>query len=391
MPFEFMLSEVERRERETLRRQHYIVEQEHQALINVDGAAYINFASNDYLGLRQDPRVLQAWVEGLELYGGGSGASPLVTGYSRAHQALSEALAAATGRAATLLFTSGYTANQALCQALFKDKDGGVLLADKLSHASLIEAGRCINGEFKRFRHNDMAHLQNLLEINAQELSRTHTLIASEGVFSMDGDSADVDGLKAMAKQHNAWLMLDDAHGFGVMGERGEGVAAAATTPEDCQIIMATLGKALGTGGAFVAGSQTLIDYLTNFSRHYIYSTAMPPAQAHASLKALELMQAGAQRETLQQHISYFRGKLEAAGFTLSDSQSAIQPIILGSPEQTMTAAAKLKALGIWVGAMRYPTVPKGTDRLRITLNSLHQMRDIDALIDALCIVRDAQ
>ncbi|WP_100641913.1 aminotransferase class I/II-fold pyridoxal phosphate-dependent enzyme [Alteromonas facilis] len=389
MAFSFIQSDVAQRQSQALLRKHHVIDQEHEALISVDGKAYINFASNDYLGLRQHPEVLQAWVEGLELYGGGSGASPLVTGYYRAHQQLSETLAEMLGRDEVLLFTSGYAANQAICQALFKH--GGVLLADKLSHASLIEAGRNITGEFKRFRHNDMHHLTTLLSgSDAVAADSQNRLIASEGIFSMDGDSADVLALKAMAKENNAWFMIDDAHGFGVIGAKGEGIAASQAEQRECQIVMATLGKACGTGGAFVAGSHDLIAYLTNFARHYIYSTAMSPAQAHATLKALQLVKAGEQRARLHENIGYFRQRMHDADLILSDSVSAIQPVKLGSPERTLAAASRLKELGIWVGAMRYPTVPKGSDRLRITLSSQHHKRDLDVLVDALSIIQES-
>ncbi|MBT0587629.1 aminotransferase class I/II-fold pyridoxal phosphate-dependent enzyme [Alteromonas oceanisediminis] len=391
MAFAFIQTELDARAAEQLRRQHVVIEEDAHGMIKVDGAAYINFSSNDYLGLRQHPRVLQRWAEGLAQYGGGSGASPLVTGYTRAHQQLCDNLADLLNREAVLLFSSGFAANHAICQALLKPDS--IVYADKLSHASLIEGARNSQGTLKRFHHNDLSHLHRLLNADKKALEKDR-LIATEGVFSMDGDQAPVTALVDTVRSHTTtssapWLMIDDAHGFGVVGEHGAGVAASATQNE-CQIIMATLGKACGTGGAFVAGSPALIDYLTQFAKHYIYSTAMPPAQALASSMALKLIQRGEQREVLHTNIAHFTRGMQASGFAISGSDSAIQPVIIGEAHKTLAYAERLKALGIWVTPIRYPTVPKGTARLRITLSAQHQSQDIDALVDALCIVRDA-
>lgn len=386
MAFDFIQADLEQRRRSYLLRQHQVVDVNYDGLITVADQAYLNFASNDYLGLRQQPEVLQAWVEGLELYGAGSGASPLVTGYSRAHQQLAEALAEFTGREACLLFNSGYAANHAICHALFKQP--GTLIADKLSHASLIEAGRTSGCQFKRFKHNDLQHLQSIVS-NQLSADSENVLIATEGVFSMDGNSAPISELANLSQQCNAWLMIDDAHGFGVLGELGQGIGASSTNQNQCQVLMATMGKACGIAGAFVAGTQSFIDYLTNFARHYIYSTAIPPAQAHATLASLALIQQGDLRQKLRANIAYFKTKMAALDFALMPSDSAIQPIMVGDPAATIAYAEQLKSLGVWVGAMRYPTVPKGSDRLRITLSSLHSEQDIDALCDALEIARD--
>lgn len=383
MAFDFIADEVEKRRQQHLLRTPIIIEEDHQGMIRVAGDAYINFSSNDYLGLRQNPTVLQAWLEGLALYGGGSGASPLVTGFTTAHQTLCDDLAALLNRDAVILFSSGFAANQAICQALFKQP--GRLFADKLSHASLIEGGFTSPAEFKRFAHNDVAHLEALL----RSAAGANDLIATEGVFSMDGDCAPIIELARVAKHTNAWLMIDDAHGFGVLGDHGEGAAASQTSQSECQIIMGTLGKACGTGGAFVAGSKVFIEYMTNFAKHFIYSTSMPPAQAHASSTALALLKSGEERARLHDNIDYFRGRMRSEGFELMDSNSAIQPIILGDPKLALAYAQQLKSLGLWISAIRYPTVPKNTDRLRITINSQHQAADIDALVDALSIVRE--
>ena len=388
MAFEFIAGDLEARDHQHLLRKPVVVKESHDGMIEVDGKPYINFSSNDYLGLKQDPTVLQAWLEGLAIYGGGSGASPLVTGHTVAHQRLCEDLAQHVNRDAVMLFSSGFAANQAICQALFKQP--GQLVADKLSHASLIEGGLSTPAQFKRFAHNDLAHLQSLLTpAKAEDTANGNRLIATEGVFSMDGDTAPVKEIAKLAASNNAWLMVDDAHGFGVFGDQGQGVAASQTDQAQCQVLMATLGKACGTGGAFVAGSRDLIDYLTNFAKHYIYSTAMPPAQAHASSAAVEMIKIGESREKLHENIQYFREAMTDKGFKLLVSDSAIQPIILGDPKVTLDYSQQLKLLGMWVSAIRSPTVPKGTDRLRITLSSLHQREDIDALLDALQIARE--
>lgn len=386
MAFEFIQQALTERKQNGLYRQHHVVIENHDAMLNVDGKPYLNFASNDYLGLSQHPAVLQTWVEGLAKYGAGSGASPLVTGFSLAHQQLTDSIAALVGRDNVLLFSSGFAANQAICQALFNK--GGELYADKLSHASLIDGGLHSKAAMKRFKHNDLNHLQQLL--CKGDASINERLIVSEGIFSMDGDCGDVTALAGIAEQHNCWLMIDDAHGFGVFGEQRQGVAASKANQQQCQVLMATLGKACGIGGAFVAGSEELIEFLQNYARHYIYSTAMPPAQAHAAIAAIELIKQGVGHAALHTNIQYFKQRISSEGFDLLDSNSAIQPLVIGKPKTVMAMAGKLKQLGVWVGAMRYPTVPKQTDRLRVTLSAAHQSTDIDALVDALCVARES-
>lgn len=239
----------------------------------------------------------------------------------------------------------------------------------------------------KRFAHNDVAHAQTLLEAIDKDSA---TLIASEGVFSMDGDTAPVPELVSLAQEHHAMLMLDDAHALGVLGDNGLGsVDAFGLTQADCPIVMGTFGKAVGTSGAFIAGSQDLIDYLVNHAKHYIYSTAMSAANARATLASLALIVAGEQRQRLQSNITRFRKGVARHDLPVLASQTAIQPYIVGSAEGVLQASDYLRALGVWVGAIRSPTVPKGSDRLRITLSAVHQDKDIDALIDALCLMRE--
>jgi 8-amino-7-oxononanoate synthase len=380
MAFDFIASALAQRQKQSLLRSRHCLDNATGALIEVDGQHYINFSSNDYLGMRRSVEVAQAWVDGISEYGGGSGASPLVTGYTKAHRQLENYLAEGLKRDKVLLFNSGFAANQAICQALLKA--GSELIADKLIHASLIDGAQCSEGKLVRFRHNDVAHLEQVLERSAQVADK---LVATEGIFSMDGDRAPLDAMLPTVTKHKAWLLLDDAHGMGVLGKNGLGSAEAFDmSQQQVPILMGTFGKAIGTAGAFIAGSTELIDYLINFSRHYIYSTAMPAAQAHATTASLIALRQGQRRELLEQRIVQFKQLADEAGIKLLPSDSAIQAVLLGGAERALKVSAKLKSLGIWATAIRYPTVPKGSDRLRLTLSSLHQEQDIQALIDAL-------
>ena len=350
-------------------------------IIRVGDQHYLNFSSNDYLGLSGHPAVLQAWTEGLARFGAGSGASPLVTGYSLAHATLEAQLAEWLGRESVLLFNSGFAANQAVCQALCGSETQ--LIADKLMHASFIDGAQASEGRLRRFRHNDTVHLAQLLA----GTDSSECIVATEGVFSMDGDTPPIDHIVRLASSRGAWCMLDDAHGFGVLGEQGRGCVEQFTlSQEHLPIYMATLGKAVGTAGAFVAGSAALIEHLVNFARHYVYSTAMPPAQAWATLSALRVMQQEKPQQQLRQNILLWRQLAAQEGLALLDTSSAIQPIIVGCPRRAAALSDGLAKRGIWVKAIRYPTVPKGSDRLRFTLSAAHQPQDIAAAIDALVL-----
>jgi 8-amino-7-oxononanoate synthase len=395
MAFDFITSALDKRRSEGLLRSHNKVDSAAGPMIEIGGQHYINFSSNDYLAMRRSNVVSQAWIDGISEYGGGSGASPLVTGYTNAHQALEEYLASELKRDKVLLFNSGFAANQAICQALFgqstssqgQTKKTDSIIADKLMHASFIEGAHTSNATLSRFKHNNLEHLQMLL--NSADTTLVHnTLVATEGVFSMDGDQAPLHEIVAMSKQADAWLMVDDAHGFGTLGKNGRGVIDTHNvSQQQVPILMATFGKAIGTAGAFVAGSQDLIDYLINFAKHYIYSTAMPAAQAYATLVSLQAKQSAERRIILAQRIEQFKLLANRAGLSLMPSNTAIQPLLIGDAQKALAASEKLKALGLWVTAIRYPTVPKHTDRLRITLTAGHDTRDIEALVDGLQIV----
>ncbi|HEH9416846.1 TPA: 8-amino-7-oxononanoate synthase [Aeromonas sobria] len=345
--------------------------------LQVAGRDYLNFSANDYLGLADHPAIKAAFKEGIDRYGAGSGASPLVTGYSRAHQQLEETLAEWLGVEAVLLFNCGFSANQAVLKALLGKEH--LLWQDKLNHASLQEMGSQLPCKMKRFGHNDMAALERLLEPN-------RGLIVSEGVFSMDGDQAPWRELATLAAQSGNWLMIDDAHGLGVLGPEGRGtLAAQGVNPASVHIQMGTFGKALGVAGAFVGGSRELVEYLVNFARHYVYSTHMPAAQACAVNKSIELVRAAADARThLGQLIARFRRGAQAQGWQLGASDTPIQPLLVGESRVALQLAERLRTRGVWVSAIRPPTVPVGTARLRITLSAAHHEQDVDRLLDAL-------
>ncbi len=381
MAFEFIRQALDKRRDEHLLRELTVVESANGALMQVGKEHYLNFSSNDYLGQRHDPVVLQAQLQGTIDFGAGSGASPLVTGHTQAHQDLQDYLAQQLGYEAVLLFSSGYAANQSLCQALLSQNVS--VFADKLMHASFMEGAKSHCQAFKRFRHNDLHHLADLIEGQGGD-----KIIVTEGVFSMDGDQAPLVELVAFAEHHNAWLMVDDAHGFGVLGSAGLGsLQQHGLTSEQVPIFMGTFGKAIGTSGAFVAASQDVIDYLINFAKHYIYSTAMPASQAVATLASIQSLQDGQKQTLLRQRIAQFRQLCDVHGIALMPSETAIQPVRINDPKQCLAISEKLRALGLWVTAMRYPTVPKGQDRLRITLSASHQPKDIEALVDGMVLV----
>lgn len=338
----------------------------------------LDFAGNDYLGLAHDPRVQAAQAEGARRFGAGAGASHLVSGHLEVHDALEDALAEWTGRQCALLFSTGYMANLGVLQALADSNTA--IFQDRLNHASLLDGATLSGARSRRFHHRDSADLERLLARS----SAPHKLVVSDGVFSMDGDIADIATLAHVSQQHNAWLMVDDAHGLGVLGDNGSGCVEGFDS-QAVPILVGTLGKALGTAGAFVAGDAALIDHLTQFARSYIYTTAQPPSIAAATLEALAIVQREPEhRQQLTRHINYFRQQAQALELPLADSHTPIQPLLLGNEPRTMAWAAKLAQRGIHVGAIRPPTVPNGAARLRITLSARHTLGDIDRLIEEL-------
>ncbi len=348
----------------------------------IDGRRVVAFCSNDYLGLAADRRVVAAARAALEDYGMGAGAAHLVNGHTRVHAELEDDLAEFTGRERALLFSTGYMANLGVLQALLGRHD--TVLEDRLNHASLIDASRLAGCRTRRYRHGDAEHAGAMLEATA---ARQHSrLIVTDGVFSMDGDHAPLPALAALAQRHGAWLMVDDAHGLGVLGEGGGGSCEPFhLTPSEVPVLMGTLGKAFGTAGAFVAGSRTLIEGLTQFSRTYIYTTAMPAAVAAATRQSLAI----AQRESWRRaHLGSLVGRLRQ-GLTqlgLGDPGvvSPIQSVILGTSRLATAMADALLEQGLLVPAIRPPTVPEGSARLRITLSAAHTETQVDRLLDAI-------
>lgn len=362
-------------------RERQVVDGVHAVICTVNGKRCINFCSNDYLGIAADPMLSAALRAASAIEGVGSGASQLISGYNSAHRELENELADWLGRERALLFSSGFLANQGAITALLGKAD--VAFCDALNHASLIDGVRLSGADKHIYPHADMAALEAQLQAS---VSIGQRMIISDGVFSMDGDSAPLPALARLARQHDAWLMIDDAHALGVMGPQGAGsVAAAALTQEDVPVLVGTLGKALGSMGAFVAGSAALIDYLVNTARSVIFTTAPPPALAEATRKALQIARHESwRRERLADNIGYFRQRAASLGLPLLDSHTPIQPVVLGSEATALAASAALWQRGYRVGAIRPPTVPEGSSRLRITLSATHDPRQIDGLLEAL-------
>lgn len=347
--------------------------------VQIDGERLLSFCSNDYLGLAADPRVIEAAQWGTKQYGVGAGASHLVTGHTTPHHNLEQELAEFIGAERALVFSTGYMANLGIFAALMDRHD--LIVEDKLNHASLIDAARLTKSKVRRFAHADAAMAANLLESKAG-----NRLIATDAVFSMDGDIAPLSDLLKLAKSSEAWLLADDAHGLGVLGENGRGsFSAAGLALGDPVIYMATFGKALGTFGAFVAGSDDLIETLIQRARTYIYTTALPPAVAEATRASLRIVrEEDWRRERLQQLTAQFQRGVTELGLKMMPSSTAIQPLVLGSEDAALNAAEVLQARGILVPAIRPPTVPAGTARLRITFSALHEAHHVDRLLDAL-------
>jgi 8-amino-7-oxononanoate synthase len=300
----------------------------------------------------------------------------LVSGHLGIHDALEEALAEWTGRERALLFSTGYMANLGVLQALADSNTA--IFQDRLNHASLLDGAALSGARSRRYHHRDGHDLQRLLALS----TATHKLVVSDGVFSMDGDIADVGELAHISQQHGAWLMIDDAHGLGVLGEHGAGCVEGVDS-QAVPILVGTLGKALGTAGAFVAGDAALIEHLIQFSRSYVYTTAQPPSIAAATLEALTIVQREPEhRQRLARHIDYFRQQAIALGLPIGHSHTPIQPLLLGSEQRTLAWAATFDEHAIQVGAIRPPTVPNGESRLRITLSARHTQSDIDRLLE---------
>jgi len=374
---------LQQRREQSLYRQRRIVDGPQDTCLQLDGSEVLNFCSNDYLGLANHPELIAALKKGAGKYGVGAGASHLINGHSRAHHALEEELADFLGRPRALLFSTGYMANLGIITSLVGK--GDAILQDRINHASLIDAGLLSGARLQRYLHADAESLDNHLKKLAGQNARK--LIATDGVFSMDGDLAPLPELAKIAAKRNSWIMVDDAHGLGVLGEQGRGtVNHFKLDKNQVPILMGTLGKAFGTFGAFVAGSEELIETLIQQARSYIYTTALPPAIAEATRTSLALLRAGDdRREKLTVLIKQFRSGAKQLGLSLMDSETPIQPLMIGDAKQTLKLSnALLEKYQIMVSAIRPPTVPVGSARLRITLCANHTKAQVDQLLCAL-------
>jgi 8-amino-7-oxononanoate synthase len=379
MPFSELHQDLKERASLGLLRQRRMLQGPQGPHITVDGKSCLSFCSNDYLGLANHPQLIAALQQGAQQHGVGAGAAHLVSGHGATHHQLEHELAAFVAKPAALLFSTGYMANLGVVQALVGK--GDTVFADKFNHASLNDAMQLSRAAVKRYRHNDMAQLAQLLE----QTKGGRKLIITDAVFSMDGDLAPLIELLALCERHDAWLLIDDAHGFGVLGAQGRGSLAHFGIASERVICMATLGKAAGVFGAFVAAEQAVIDTLVNHARSYVYTTATPPALASALLESLRQIEQGdALRGHLQLLIAQLRSGLRGLPWHPMPSSTAIQPLLVGDNRAALGLSEKLRDRGIWVAAIRPPTVPHGTARLRITLSAAHTTAEVTRLVNTL-------
>lgn len=379
MLFDALQNDLEQRAERGLLRQRSTLQSPQSPHITVDGKSYLAFCSNDYLGLASDPRLIEAMLQGAAEWGVGAGAAHLVSGHCEPHHKLEQQLAAFVNKRAALLFSTGYMANIGVVQVLAGK--GDTIFADKLNHASLNDAMLLSRADAKRYRHSDMVQLEQLL-------ARAQTgrkLVITDAVFSMDGDMAPLTEMLALCERFDAWLLVDDAHGFGVLGRQGRGTLSHLDIDSPHIIYMATLGKAAGVFGAFVAAEQPVIDALVNHAHSYVYTTATPPALAVALQRSQQIIEEGDElRAHLQQRIAELKRGFQGLPWQLMPSDTAIQPLLVGDNQKALALSEGLRARGIWVAAIRPPTVPQGTARLRITLSAAHRKEDVMRLVEAL-------
>ena len=384
MAFDFISNQVTAQIKQARYRQRVCLQSadklaQHQGtLVRIDGKSYINFSSNDYLGLNSHSEINKAMEEGITRFGLCASASSLVTGFHYAHQALEDKICQWVNKPRCLIFTSGFSANVALFHALGQGigKDKAHFFLDKLSHASMLDGAFESKAKVKRFAHNNIEQLIQLLS-GAESQNK---LIASEGVFSMDGDQAKLIELSKVAKNNDAWLYVDDAHSIGVIGKQGEGSSSILTGGNQADITMATFGKAIATSGAFLACDENVHEYLINFSRHYIYSTAISPALAWATIKSIDLIQQEQWRRDKIVELSALFIKLLDASIEVIPSSSSIHAIIVGDEQKALDVSEEMKKQGLWLTAIRPPTVALGSSRLRVTICSNHNHNDINNL-----------
>ena len=371
---------LDEREAQNLTRTYFSYEAAMGPRLTIQGQEVLCFSSNDYLGHANHPKIKEALKSAVDHYGVSGGASHAVCGHSRAHAALENKFASLLNRDEALFFTNGYMANLAVMSAL-ADKSSQVL-EDKWNHASLLDGGLLSGARFGRYLHNDSADLERRLRKSQDK----HTLVCADTVFSMDGDLCDLPSLLPVIEQHDALLYLDDAHGFGVLGDKGHGIIDYGQYSQDkLPLVMITLGKALGSFGAIVVGHKTLIETVRQFARSYIYTTSLPPALAEATSVSLDLLEEESFRRLhLHKLINVFKEEVKLLGLTTMPSDTPIQPIVLGDAETAMAWQAALREHSILVNAIRPPTVPEGSSRLRVTLSASHSEADLEKLLLAL-------
>lgn len=372
-------AETEQRKRDGLYRQRRLISGAQQPELTVDGKPLLSFCSNDYLGLANDAGNIAALRNALPETGLGGAASHLVCGHHQAHHQLEQRLANFTQRSSALFFSTGYMANLGVISALVGR--GDTVFSDRLNHASIVDGCLLSRARLRRYPHGDVAALEAMLAG-----TEGHKLVVTDGVFSMDGDVAPLAELSRICRQHDALLVVDDAHGIGVSGPQGRGsVLEAGLSEADVPVLIGTLGKAVGTSGAFVAGPELLMDYLVQKARTYIYTTAMPPALALATCHSLDTIEAADdRREHLTSLVARFRSGARAAGYCVMDSSTPIQPLLVGQSHAALALSRALEKQGFLVTAIRPPTVPQGQARLRVTLSAAHTLADVDQLLDAL-------
>lgn len=374
--FDYLQSALDQRQANGLMRQRRLLDSPQAEHITANGAAYLSFCSNDYLGLANDPKLVLALQQAATEAGVGSGASNLITGHHRFHDALERTLAAFVGKPAALLFSTGYMANIGVISALMGREDA--VFSDKLNHACLNDGAFLSRAKHHRFAHNDVNALAQLLAASTAR----HKLIAADAVFSMDGDIAPLAAYLDLCERYDAYLYVDDAHGFGVLGPQGQGTLQHLGLDSPRLIMMGTLGKAAGVAGAFVAAEQLVIDYLIQHANSYIYTTPAPPPLSAALLAAVDEIKHGeARRQRLFAHIHLLKTSLKLQRWQLAASDTAIQPLIVGDPHEALALSQYLQQHGVLVPAIRPPTVPVNTSRLRISLSAAHQTQDVHTLI----------
>lgn len=370
-----------RREADGLYRRRRVVTARDGAVVEVDGRRLVEFCSNDYLGLATHPDVAAARAAAARASGAGAGASHVVTGHHTHHHELEDAIARFTGRERALLFSTGYMANLGIGAAFARR--GTVVVEDRLNHASLLDAGRAYGARTRRYAHGDA----DAARARLQAAGDGPKVLFTDGVFSMDGDIAPLPGLASACADHDAWLVVDDAHGLGVVGASGRGsIEHYRLSPRDVPVLMGTLGKAFGSFGAFVAGSDAVIETLIQFARTYIYTTALPPAVAAAARAAITIADSDPEpRRRVHANVAHFRSALATAGLeSTAHPDTPIQPVIVGGARRAVEVSDALERCGYWVTAIRPPTVPEGAARLRVTLSAAHDDDQIDGLVAAL-------